>query len=82
MFYLTTYSSHFIYCYMASDIGLVTIQIGRERKPAAATAWAILNKQRDIVYAPSNIKDSTHHGLYYISRGALAGTKNSSMGPP
>ena len=24
----------------------------------------------------------TYHGLYYTSRGALAGTRNSSMGPP
>ena len=27
-------------------------------------------------------KDSTYHGLCYTSRGALAGTRNSSMGPP
>ena len=24
----------------------------------------------------------THHGLCYTSRGALAGTRNSAMGPP
>ena len=29
MFYLTTYSTHFIYGYMASDIWLRTIQIAR-----------------------------------------------------
>ena len=29
---------------------------------------------------PINIQDSTYHGLCYISRGALAGTRNSSMG--
>ena len=27
-------------------------------------------------------QDSTYHGLCYTSRGALAGTRNSSMGPP
>ena len=27
-------------------------------------------------------QDSTYHSLCYTSRGALAGTRNSSMGPP
>ena len=26
-------------------------------------------------------QDNIYHGLYYTSRGALAGTRNSSMGP-
>ena len=30
--------------------------------------------------APSHRQDSTYHGLCYTSRGALAGTGNSSMG--
>ena len=30
----------------------------------------------------SHRQDSTYHGLCYTSRGALAGTRNSSMGPP
>ena len=30
----------------------------------------------------SHRQDNTYHGLYYTSRGALAGTRNSSMGPP
>ena len=34
------------------------------------------------LYAPSHRQDSTYHGLCYTSRGALAGTRNSSMGPP
>ena len=34
---------------------------------------------RDILYAPSHREDSTYHGLCYTSRGALAGTGNSSM---
>ena len=33
------------------------------------------------LYAPSHIQDSTYQGLWYTSRGALAGTRNSSMGP-
>ena len=30
----------------------------------------------------SHIQDGTYHGLCYASRGALAGTRNSSMGSP
>ena len=35
-----------------------------------------------LLYAPSHRQDSTYHGLCYTSGGALAGTRNSSMGPP
>ena len=35
---------------------------------------------RVLLYAPSHRQDSTYHGLCYTSRGALAGTINSSMG--
>ena len=34
------------------------------------------------LYASSHRQDDTYHGLCYASCGALAGTKNSSMGPP
>ena len=37
---------------------------------------------RVILYAPSLRQDNTYHGLCYTSRRALAGTRNSSMGPP
>ena len=37
---------------------------------------------RVLLYAPPHRQDSTCHGLCYISHGALAGTRNSSMGPP
>ena len=52
----------------------------RERKPAATT-WATLSAARGLLYASSHRQDSTYHGLCYTSRGALAGTRNSSMGP-
>ena len=35
-----------------------------------------------LLYAPSHIQDSTHHGLCYTSRGTLVGERNSSMCPP
>ena len=37
---------------------------------------------RVLLYALSHRQDSTYHGLCYTSRGALAGTRNSSVGPP
>ena len=37
---------------------------------------------KGILYAPSHRQDSTYHDLCYTSRGALAGTRNSSMGLP
>ena len=37
---------------------------------------------RVLLYAPSHRQDNTYHGLCYTSRGAPAGTRNSSMGPP
>ena len=37
---------------------------------------------RVLLYAQSHRQDSTYHGLCYTSRGALAGMRNSSMGPP
>ena len=37
---------------------------------------------RVLLYASSHRQDSTYHSLCYTSRGALAGTRNSSMCPP
>ena len=37
---------------------------------------------RVLLYAPSYRQDSTYHSLCYTSRGAVAGTRNSSMGSP
>ena len=36
---------------------------------------------RVLLYAPPHRQDCTYHSLCYVSRGALAGTRNSSMGP-
>ena len=37
---------------------------------------------RDLLVAPSHRHYSTYHSLGYTSHGALAGTRNCSMGPP
>ena len=82
MFYLTTHSTHFIYGYMASDIWLRTILIVREETRCRHIGYSFRLAARLLLYAPSHRQDSTYHGLCYTSCGALAGTRNSSMGPP
>ena len=77
MFYLTTHSTHFIYGYMASDIWLRTILIVR-KETTYVTLYRLTG--RVLLYAPSHRQDNTYHVLCCTSRGALAGTRNSSMG--
>ena len=82
MFYLTTHSTHFIYGYMASDIWLRTILIVRKETRCRHIGYSYRLTARVLLYAPSHRQDNTYHGLWYTSHGALAGTRNSSMGPP
>ena len=82
MFYLTTHSTHFIYSYMASDIWLRTILIVRKETRCRHIGYSLRLTARVLLYAPSHRQDSTCHSLCYTSRGALAGTRNSSMGSP
>ena len=82
MFYLTTHSTHFIYGYMASDIWLRTILIVRKETRCRHIGYSYRLTARVLLYAPSHRQDNTYHGLCYTSRGALAGTRNSSMAPP
>ena len=79
MFYLTTHSTHFIYGYMASDIWLRIILIVRKETHCCHIGYSLRLTARVLLYAPSHRKDSTYHSLCYTSRGALAGTRNSSM---
>ena len=81
MFYLTTHSTHFIYGYMASDIWLRTILIVRKETRCRHIGYSYRLAARVLLYAPSHRQDITYHGLCYTSRGALARTRNSSMGP-
>ena len=70
LFYLTTHSTHFIYGYMTSD--MVKDHSDSERGNPLPPHGLLF---------PINSKDSTYHGLCYTSRGALARTRNSWMGP-
>ena len=83
MVYLTTHSTHFIYGYMASDIWLRTILIVRKETHCHNIGYSFRLTARVLLCAPSDDKqDCTYHSLCYTSRGALAGMRNSSMGPP
>ena len=82
MFYLMTHSTHFIYGYMASDIWLRTILIVRKETCCRHIGYSYQLTARVLLYAPSHRQDNTYHSLCYTSLGALAGTRNSSMGPP
>ena len=82
MFYLKTHSTHFIYGYMASDIWLRTILIVRKETLCRHKGYSYRLTARVLLYAPPHRQDNTYHGLCYTSRGALAETRNSSMGPP
>ena len=82
LFYLTTHSTHFIYGYMASDIWYFrTIQIAREETRCRHMGYSFRLTARVILYAPSHRQDNTYQSFCYTSREALAGTRNSSMGP-
>ena len=72
MFYLSTHSTHFIYGYIASDIWIMREETcGRHMGYSfrLTTRWGFF-------------LICTTHGLCNTSRGSLAGTGNSSMGPP
>ena len=83
MFYLTTHSTHFNYGYMASD--MVKDHSDSEKGNLLlphTIGFSYRLTARVLLYAPSHRQDNTYYGLCYTSRGALAGTRNSSMGPP
>ena len=73
-FYLQLYGSrHMVKDHSDSEIGIPL--------PPHGLLFSI-NSKGVLLYAPSHRQDSTYHGLCYTSRGALAGTRNSSMVHP
>ena len=62
---------------MASDIWLRTILIVRKETRCRHIGYSYRLTARVLLYAPSHRQDNTYH-----SHGALAETRNSSMGPP
>ena len=59
MFYLTTYSTHFVYGYMASDIWLRTILIVRKKTRCRHMGYSFRLTARVLLYAPSHRQGST-----------------------
>ena len=53
-----------------------------DHSDSATIGYSFRLTARVLLYAPSHRQDSTYHSLCYTSRGALAGMRNSSMGPP
>ena len=66
MFYFSTHS---------------TRQIAKEETRCRHMGYSFRLTARVILFAPSHIQDNTYHSLCYTSRGALAVTSNSTMGP-
>ena len=62
-------------------IWLRTILIVRKEIRCHHIGYSFWLTARVLLYAPSHRQDSTYHSLCYTSCGALAGTRNSSMGP-
>ena len=75
-------NTFYLRLYLGSDIWLRTILIVRKETRCRQIGYSYRLTARVILYAPSHRQDNTYHGLCYTSRGALAGTRNSSMGPP
>ena len=67
MFYLTTHSTHFIYGYMVSDIMVKDHSDSERGNPLPLHGLLFKLPARVLLYASS-------------SHGALAGTRNSSVG--
>ena len=64
-----------IYGYMAT-------QIAREETHCRHMGYSFRLAARVVLYASSHRQDNTYHSLCYTICVALAGTRNSSMGPP
>ena len=79
MCYLRTHSTHL----RLYDVRhMVKDHTEREETRFRHMGYSFRLTARVLLYAPSHRQDSTYHILCYTSRVALAGTRNSSMGPP
>ena len=79
MVYLTTHSTRSFYGYMVSVIKDHSV---REETRYRHMGYSFHLAARVLLYVSFHRQDNTYHGLCYTSRGALAGTRNRSMGPP
>ena len=56
--------------------------IAREETHCHHIGYSFRLAARVLLYTSSHRQDITYHSLCYTSRGAPAGMRNSSMGPP
>ena len=77
MFYLTTHSTHF-YLRLYGVRHMVKDHSDSETR-CRHIGYSFRLTARVLLYAPSHRQDNTYQCLCYTSRGALAGTRNSSM---
>ena len=75
-------NTFYLRLYGVRDIWLRTILIVRKETRCRHIGYSFQLTTRVLLYAPSHREDSTYHSLCCTSRGALAGTRNSSMVPP
>ena len=82
MFYLTAHSTHF-YLRLYDVRHRVNDHSDRKKETRCRhMGYSFRLAARVILYASSHRQDNTYHYRCYSSRGALFGTKNSSMGSP
>ena len=82
LFYLTSHSTYFILWLYGIGHMIKDHKIVREETHCHLIGYSFRLAARVLSYASSHRQDNKYHNLYYTSRGALAGTRNSSMGSP
>ena len=82
MFYLTTHSTRYLRLYGIRHMVKDHSDSERGNPLPPHMGYSFRLTARFSLYTPSHRQDNIYHGLCYTSRGALAGTRNSSIGPP
>ena len=81
MIYLTTHSTH-LRLYDVRHMVKDHSDSERGKTCCRHMCYSFRLAARVILYEPSPQTEGTYHGLYYTSRGALAGMRNKAIGPP
>ena len=83
MFCLMTHSIHFyLRLYGVTHMVKDHSDSDREKTHCCHLGYSFRLAARVLLYASSHREDNTYHCLCYTRYGTLAGTRNSSMGPP
>ena len=82
MFYLMTHSIHFYLRLYGVWHMVKDYSDSGEETSCHHISYSFWLASKVLLYTPSHRQDSIYHSLCYTCRGALAGMRNSSMGPP